>query len=178
MSAPLIVPPPPPGCARVRLVTQQGDIISSIIEIGTRGWMDHAESVMPDGSIIAAHAESGVGRHPADYDTASTAQQFIDVPMSPPMLAAWQAYLESRIGAKYDMGAIVGFVTGLDRFHINTDYICSALTILSFRHCGAIPHPLAELAHRISPRDVALVLSSWPDAVVHPVEYRSQEKAA
>lgn len=167
----MLVAAPPPGYARVRAVTSK-DLVAWLIEIGTRASWDHIESVMPDGSIIAAHAQGGVQRCAADYDTTSTAQIVLDIPMPPAMLAKWVAYHESRIGAPYDMGAIVEFVTGFAGMHVNTDYICSAETILAFRHCGRIENPLAEGAHCFSPRDDVLVLSALPGVIVHPIEHR------
>jgi hypothetical protein len=169
-SAPLVVSPPPPGYARVRAVTSN-DFIADIIEIGTRAHFDHIETVLPDGSIIAAHAAGGVRHQPADYDTSSMAQQFIDIPMSPDMLAKWVAYLESRVGCAYDFGAILDFILDVDE-HVDVAYICSALTILSLRDIGVIPNPLSEPAHKISPRDVVLILSSWPNTILHPIEIR------
>jgi len=166
----MLVAAPPPGYARVRAVTSQ-DLVAWFIEIGTRAKWDHVEAVLPDGSIIAAHAQGGVQRCVSGYDTETTAQIVLDVPMAPDMLAKWVAYLESRIGAPYDMGAIVEFVSGFGALHVNADYICSALTILSFRHSGTIQNPLAEGAHMFSPRDVVLVLSALPGVVVRPVEY-------
>jgi uncharacterized protein YycO len=147
--------------------------VAWLIEIGTRANWDHIESILPDGSIIAAHAQCGVQRCAADYDTTSTAQIVLDIPMEPDMLAKWVAYLESRTGAPYDMGAIVEFVTGVSSLHANADYICSALAILAFRHCGKIENPLAEGAHMFSPRDDVMVIATWPGVNVHPVEYRT-----
>jgi len=109
---PLIVSPPPLNVARLRFVTEKDSLLSRLIRFGTTGAVSHVEAVMRDGTIIASHIETGVARFPIDYDTTSTLQIVVDLPMAD-MTGKWEDFLKSRIGWPYDTPACLGFAIHL-----------------------------------------------------------------
>ncbi|MGH6846753.1 MAG: hypothetical protein ACREC0_04725 [Methylocella sp.] len=131
--------------------------------------MSHVEAVMYDGTIIASHFGTGVARCPIDYDTTSTLQIIVDLPMPGGVYDKWVAFLGARIGWPYDSPAIVGFAIHFNE-HEQGALICSALQVDALRHCGWFPVPLAEKYHQVSPVVLLLMLQADPRSIVHPEE--------
>jgi len=123
------------------------------------GRVSHVEAVLPDGTIIAALAGSGVINVFGDYDETSTSQVFVDIPASSDKISQWTRYLASRLGRPYDWETIAGLAlhTG---WRMKGGMICSMLQALALREAGVFPYPLSEPAHEITPRDLLLMLSS------------------
>ena len=165
---PLIVSPPPLNVARLRFVTEKDSLLSRLIRFGTTGAVSHVEAVMRDGTIIASHIETGVARFPIDYDTTSTLQIVVDLPMAD-MTGKWEDFLKSRIGWPYDTPACLGFAIHFDE-HEQGALICSALQVDALRHCGWFPVPLASRYHQISPVVLLLMLQADPRCVIHATE--------
>jgi hypothetical protein len=171
MSQPLIVSRPPPRTARFRFVTQEQSSFGRLIRWRTMGEVSHVEMVLPDGSIISALSDQGVCHVEGDYDTTSTMQIFVDFPLHDLDLLRWVAYLRSRIGRPYDWNAIYGEALFRD-WRRPGGMICSMLAALSAREAKIFPRPLSERAHEISPRDLLLMFSGHPSAIIHPKEER------
>jgi hypothetical protein len=133
------------------------------------GEVSHVEMVLPDGSIISALSDRGVCHVEGDYDTTSTMQIFVDFPLADLDFLRWIAYLRSRLGRPYDWDSIYGEALFLD-WRRPGGMICSMLAALSLREAGVFPRPLSEPAHEISPRDLLLMLSAHPSAIIHPKE--------
>jgi len=171
MTKQLRVTPPPPGMIRIRFVARKGDWISSLINWREMGTVSHCEAVLPSGKIVAALIREGVVLKPGDYDKTSTSQIFVDIVPPPGGLDRWAHYLQSRLNRPYDMDAILGFVLHTDR-RKRGGMICSMLMALSLAHneAGVFPRPLSERAHKISPRDLLLVLSAHPAAIIGQLE--------
>jgi len=171
LSSYLIVPKPPPFCARLRFVTRDGNWLSALINWREMSYVSHVEAVLSDGSIIAALIGEGVVRKPNDYDKTSTSQIFVDVEMSDHALFLWESYLKSRLGRPYDLDAIAGIAVHLDWRH-RGGFMCSMIQTLALRAADVFHWPLSEPAHEITPRDLLLILSAHPSAIVHPKEDR------
>jgi hypothetical protein len=131
--------------------------------------VSHVEAVMHDGTIVASHIETGVARSPIDYDTTSTLQIIVDLPMEDEMVDKWENFLESRVGWPYDTAAIAGFATHFNE-HEKGALICSALQVDALRHCGWFSVPLAQKYHQISPVVLLLMLQADPRSVIHATE--------
>lgn len=143
---------------RLRFVTG-GELFSSAIRLQEGFWASHVEAVMPDGRLLGAHIAGGVLARKADYDKGQwTKQLFVELPVEQASADAFHAYLISRLNRPYDMAAIVGFVLHRDE-HTERGFICSALQTMALRDCGYFATPLVEPAHKISPRDLLLILS-------------------
>ena len=170
-SLPLSVSPAPPGYVRLRFTTSRLGMFGKLIRWRTMGYISHVEGVLSDGSIIAALASEGVRHKSADYDATSTSQIFVDVLMPADSRKKWEAYLWSRVGRPYDWDAIAGQALHLD-WRRPGGFICSMLMALSLREAGVFRRPLSERAHEITPRDLLLVLSAHPAAIVHETETR------
>ena len=144
---------------RLRFVTGN-EWVSAAIRAHENFWASHVEAVMPDDTLLGAHADGGVLARAADYDVGRWRTQLIlELPVEPAMADAFHTYLRSRVGAPYDMGAIRGFALHAD-MHLQGHVICSALQTLALRDCRYFPAPLVEPAHKISPRDLLLILSA------------------
>ncbi len=169
-SPPLLVPRPQPGYARLRFTTEDDSLFGRLIRWRTMGQVSHAECVLPDGSIIAALSQ-GVRNVSGDYDKTSTSQILVDVLMPSDDHKRWVAYLWSRVGRPYDWDAIYG-----EALHLNWrrhgGMICSMLVALSLRESHTFKSRLSEPAHEISPRDLLLMLSAHPAAIVHAMQIR------
>ena len=168
MSEHLVVTGPPPGFLRLRFVTTKNNWLSNLIRWQTLGTVSHVESVLPDGSIIGAYLD-GIKQIPGDSDLGYTSQIIVDVLAPQESVEKWVRYLKSRKGRKYDFLAILGFVLHMN---IRTPgaFICSMDATLGLRESGTFPRPLSEQAHRISPRDLLLILSAHPVATIGKIE--------
>jgi len=165
---PLNVSPPPLNVARLRFVTEKDSVVSELIRLDTTGAVSHVEAVMHDGTIIASHIGTGVAGFPIDYDTTSTLQIIVDLPMAD-MTGKWEDFLKSRIGWPYDTPAILGFAVHFNE-HEQGALICSALQVDALRHCGWFAVPLAYRYHQISPVVLLLMLQADPRSVIHSTE--------
>ena len=144
---------------KLRFVTGN-ELVSAAIRAHENFWASHVEAVMPDGTLLGAHADGGVLARPSDYDAGQwTKQLILELPVEQQTADAFHAYLISRIGRPYDMAAIFGFVLHMDK-HQERGFICSALQTVALRECRYFPAPLVEPAHKISPRDLLLILSA------------------
>jgi hypothetical protein len=144
----------------IRLRFVRGNSIESAAIIAdTGGAWSHVECVLPDGRYLGAHADVGVQALPNNYDADTFEdQKFLDLPCVPSMSTRFYIAAEKHIGEPYDFLAIAGFVSHLD-LHEKAKVICSALITLCLRDCGWFATPLAEPAHKISPRDLYLIIS-------------------
>ncbi|MGB6176249.1 MAG: hypothetical protein WBF43_07910 [Methylocella sp.] len=130
--------------------------------------MSHVEAVMHNGTIVASHIGTGVAGFPIDYDTTSTLQIIVDLPLAD-MTGKWEDFLKSRIGWPYDTPAILGFAVHFNEHELGA-LICSALQVDALRHCGWFPVPLASRYHQISPVVLLLMLQADPRSVIHATE--------
>ena len=143
---------------KLRFVTG-GELFSAGIRFQESFWASHVEAVMPNGKLLGAHLDGGVLDRDADYDKGQwTKQLILELPVEQAMADAFHAYLISRLNRPYDMSAILGFVLHRDQ-HTDAGFICSALQTMALRACKFFAAPLVEPAHKISPRDLLLILS-------------------
>ena len=146
---------------RLRFVGRS-DPESLAILFDTGGLYSHVEAVTPDGKYLGAHVDGGVQARPADYDKGQFDHDlFVNLAADDVMTDKFYHYLNAVIGEPYDFGAIAAFITHLDqreKHHV----ICSALQSLALSPapgCGWFENWLSVPAHRISPRDLLMVIS-------------------
>lgn len=142
------------------------DATSLAIRADTKSLWSHVEAVTPDGFYLGAHADGGVQKRKPGYDaTWLNAEQIIDLAETRPGQAdAFYGFLNDHIGEPYDYGAILDFIIPDIEAHQQAHAICSALQTLALRSCGWFGTPLSELAHKVSPRDLMLIISGRPQA--------------
>jgi len=150
---------------RLRFVTCH-DPISEGIRLRENFWASHVEAVTPTGNgqapkYLGAHCDGGVQARDVGYDAAVLQQElFVDLPEAAPGQAdEFYAFLERHIGEPYDFESILGFLVPRISAHEPRHVICSALQTLALRQCGWFAAPLVEPAHKISPRDLLLIIS-------------------
>jgi hypothetical protein len=127
----------------------------------------HVEALTPDGYYIGAHS-TGVEKRPMNYDAGAVGlrEKFVLLTVTDEQAAKFYHYLNAPevLGERYDFWAILGFVL---RFNINKAHtvVCSALMTLALRWILFFPYPLPVFAHKISVRDLDLMLDR-PDVRV------------
>jgi hypothetical protein len=151
---------------RLRFVTCH-DPISEGIRLRENFWASHVEAVTPAGNgpgpkYLGAHAEGGVQARDVGYDAAILQRElFVDLAETAPGQAdEFYAFLNRHIGEPYDFKSILGFLVPDVAAHQPGHVICSALQALALRQCGWFAAPLVEPAHKISPRDLLLIISA------------------
>jgi hypothetical protein len=137
---------------------QYGGLIGRFIAAGENGfWAEHVECRLPDGSTIGAHAPAGVERHPPGFDDGWTRQLLVDVPCDQDQADAFHALLRAKIGAPYDLGAILEMLEGAfagsaPGWDEGPGVICSALIGLAAVATGIFRS--APAGRLTTPRDV------------------------
>jgi hypothetical protein len=135
----------------------------------------HVEAVTPEGKYLGAHASGGVQARDPGYDAAYLDHElFVDLPnlartfaSGSPFIAPepdtqadeFYAFLGRHIGEPYDFESILGFLVPNISAHQPQHIICSALQALALRQCRWFATPLVEPAHKITPRDLLLIIS-------------------
>lgn len=143
----------------IRFVTGHDAVSEGIRRFCYGFWATHAEALMPDGTLLGAHADGGVQARAHDYDAGSfTRDMFVQIPATPEQADSFHAFMRSQIGKSYDFIAIASIV--IERDWQDTDrWFCSELVAAALSHCGIFPPQLATEFNRITPRDLLLILS-------------------
>jgi hypothetical protein len=145
---------------RLRFVTCH-DEISAGIRLRENFWASHVEAVTPQGKYLGAHCDGGVQARAVGYDARTLQQElFVDLAETAPGQAdEFYAFLNRHIGEPYDFKSILGFLIPEVSAHQPQHIICSALQALALRQCEWFATPLIEPAHKITPRDLLLIIS-------------------
>jgi hypothetical protein len=150
---------------RLRFVTCN-DPVSEGIRLRENFWASHVEAVTPAGDgqgpkYLGAHSDGGVQARDPGYDAAILRQElFVELAETAPgQSQEFYAFLNRHIGEPYDFESILGFLIPDVAAHQPRHIICSALQTLGLRQCGWFAAPLVEPAHKISPRDLLLIIS-------------------
>lgn len=146
---------------RLRFVTCR-DPISEGIRLRENFWASHVEAVTPEGKYLGAHSDGGVQAREVGYDAGILQQElFVDLPETAPGQAqGFYAFLDRHIGEPYDFKSILGFLVPAIAAHQPRHIICSALQALALRQCEWFATQLVEPAHKITPRDLLLIISA------------------
>lgn len=147
----------------LRFVTGD-DVVSNGIRNFEYGyWATHAEALMPDGTLLGAHADGGVQARPHDYDKDQfTKEMYVQIPASPEETDTFHSFLRSQIGKPYDFVAIAGIAMARD-WQAQNKWFCSELQAAALCHCGVFPSHLATEFNHITPRDLLLIVSGRMD---------------
>jgi len=148
----------------IRFVTTQGDVVSDGIRKFEFGfWATHVEALMPDGTLLGAHASGGVMARDHDYDKGQfTREMYVSIPATPEQTDSFHTFMRSQVGKPYDFYAIAGLALGRN-WQSSEAWICSELVAAALCHCGVFPPHLATEFNHVTPRDVLLILSSRLD---------------
>ena len=138
------------------------DLTSRVIRLAEYGfWATHVETLMPDGTLLGAHASDGVQARPKDYDRGGFSRQLlVPIPATPEQTDEFHAFLRSQIGKPYDFEAIVGIVAQCD-WRNDKAWMCSELVAagLCQDKVGIFPPHLATEFNHVTPRDLLLIVS-------------------
>lgn len=122
-------------------------------------WASHVEALMPDDTLLGAHAKGGVLARPRDYDKGQFARElFVTIPVEDPAVELFHAFLKAQLGKPYDMEAILAFVARRD-WQDQGAWFCSELQAAALAACGWFASPLATEFNHITPRDLLLIVS-------------------
>lgn len=159
---------------RIRFVAGN-DAISKLIQVQAGTAMpftpSHVETLSQDGKFyIGQHMKGGMEARPVGYDAGQIAvlpngqlaDRVVSLPCSDEQEAAYYAFIHDKIGQPYDWISILGFVLTEVHLHTVGSLICSAVTTAATRTkgCEYFRTPLTVPFHKISPRDLLLMLSS------------------
>jgi len=145
----------------IRFVAEN-DLVSRGIRLAEYGfWATHVETLMPDGTLLGAHASGGVQARPNDYNKGRFSRQlFVPIPATPEQTDAFHTFLRAQIGKPYDFEAIVGIVAQRD-WRDDKAWMCSELVAagLCQDKVGIFPSHLATEFNHVTPRDLLLIVS-------------------
>jgi len=156
----------------LRFVTTRGDPISEGIRKYELGyWATHVECLMPDGTLLGAHAEGGVMARPHDYDKGKfTDEMYVSIRTTPADRDSFHQFLRSQLGRPYDFEAIAALavapLVGERNWQEPDSWFCSELIAAGLCHCGVFPPKLATDFNHVLPRDVQLIVSGRLDLTV------------
>lgn len=157
---------------RIRFVTED-DKLSAAIRLQAGVSMpftpSHTEALSQDGQFyIGQHLDGGMQARPVGYNDSrlmtlpdgSKSSRVVELPCTAVEETAFYNFVQSKIGQPYDWVSVLGFA--LSELHLHTvgSLICSAVMTNALRVAGYFPMPLTVPFHRISPRDLLLMLSS------------------
>jgi hypothetical protein len=151
---------------RLRFVTGN-DQLSALIRLQAGICMpftpSHVEALSQDGkTYIGEHLEGGMQARPVGYDAATMLhEKLVELPCTPEQEASFYAYVTSKTGESYDWISILGFMLTELHLHSVGSLVCSAIITAGLRSSPApyFPMPLTVPFHKISPRDLFLMLS-------------------
>ena len=138
------------------------DLISSGIRLAEYGfWATHVETLMPDGTLLGAHARDGVQARPRNYDRGKfSKEEFVHIPATSEQTDGFHTFLRAQIGRPYDFKAILGIVMQRD-WRNDKAWMCGELVTAGFcqEKVGIFPPHLATEFSRVTPRDLLLIVS-------------------
>ncbi|MDR3439891.1 hypothetical protein [Telmatospirillum sp.] len=141
----------------------------------TQGDVGHVDAVLPDGSLLGAQHEAGLGGpdvpagvqiRPANYGDTSgmTGRIRVPLPATDGQADTFWSFLQAQIGKPYDVTAIEAFIAGRN-WHDPDAWFCSELIAAALEHAGVFPYPLSSPANRVTPASLLLVCSALAETV-------------
>lgn len=147
-------------------------IMGEMIDWFTQGLVGHVDAVMPDGSLLGAQHEAGLGGklagvqiRPGNYGDTSGMRHRMRVTFvcGDVEANAFYDFLQSQIGKPYDTTAILAFVADRD-WRRPEAWFCSELQAAALEHAGIIRRLIAP-SQKISPAGLMLACSALTDIV-------------
>jgi uncharacterized protein YycO len=147
----------------LRFVTSHDPVSDGIRAFEYGFWATHVEALMPDGTLLGAHAQGGVEARPHDYDKFEfTRERYVSIPATPAQIDAFNTFLRAQVGKPYDFRAIAGIALQRD-WQSEDAWFCSELVAAALCRCGVFPSHLATEFNHVTPRDVLLIVSGRLD---------------
>lgn len=141
--------------------------MGALIEWFTQGLVGHVDVVMPDGQLLGAQHEAGLGGKPSGVqirpgnygDTSGMRHRLrATFAVTDDQAAAFYAFLQEQVGKPYDVTAIEAFAAGRD--WRNTDaWFCSELATAALEVAGVIRTLIAP-ANKVTPEGLMLTCSA------------------
>jgi uncharacterized protein YycO len=140
------------------------DAVSGGIRFAEYGfWASHVETLTPEDKLLGAHFDGGVQARERDYDKGKFyKEQYINLPASPEVTAAFYTWNALQVGKPYDLTAIAAFVARRD-WRETDSWFCSELMAAGLETVKYFPFALATEVSHVMPRDLLLILSSGID---------------
>jgi len=143
----------------IRFVTGNDPVSDGIRAFEYGFWATHVEALMPDETLLGAHADGGVQARPHNYDKSDfTRELYVSIPATPAQTDAFHLFLRAQVGKPYDFLAIAGIALQRD-WQKEDAWYCSELIAAALCHCGVFPPHLATEFNHVTPRDVLLIVS-------------------
>ena len=150
-------------------------LVGRLVDFGTHGTVGHVDIVLPDGSLLGAQHEPGLGRRPsgvqvrpANYgDTCGMAGRvWVSLETTDECALSSMVWARAQIGAEYDTRAIEGIALDED-WSTPGKLICSGLAagFLTQPSVPFIGYPLAKNWRIITPEELLLICSAFGPVV-------------
>ena len=129
----------------------------------------HVDIVMPNGTLLGAQHEDGLGGRPAGvqirpetYLHDAKANNITDavIPVTDAATARAFAFAMAQVGKPYDTAAIAGFISGRD-WRSPDSWFCSELAAATLEAANVFPQPLVAPANKITPAALLLLCSAF-----------------
>lgn len=145
--------------------------IGQAIDWFTAGDVGHVDVVLPDGGLMGAQREDGLGGQPTgvqirppNYGGMQHVRRVSMPEGDGAKLGLANNFLQAQLGKPYDTLAIVGFVVGRD-WRDGGAWFCSELAARFAELAGAFPHQLCAPANKITPQELLLVCSAFGEVI-------------
>jgi len=149
--------------------------VAKIIEWGTQGDVGHVDIVLPDGSLLGAQHEAGLGGkpsgvqiRPANYGDSCGMlnRQRVRMATTERCAAAALAWALSMVGSPYDTRAIEGIACGED-WSSEGHFICSGLATGMLCQPGPsfLTYPLVRHWRVYSPEQLMILCNAFAPVV-------------
>ena len=142
----------------MRFIATRGFISDAIMRVEGISYIDHVEAMNRTGDKwIGAHAGTGVQARPLDWAKDIVWERRYALPVTDEECEDFHAFLESKIGAKYDYAGCLGLLLGNRKIDAPQTLDCSALQfdalwVAGQRALNVVP----EFAHLVTPETLHL----------------------
>jgi len=120
---------------------------------------------MVSGALVGARSDAiggqlpGVRVRPPGYELWSRTE-IVRLPIDSTVETAFWTFLSQQLGKPYDKLAILAFAVQRD-WREDGSWFCSELIAAALEKSGWFTGPLSDVANKITPRDLLLILSPW-----------------
>lgn len=131
-------------------------LVSWLISWKNDAQVSHVNVVTPDGKLLGALQKGGVQIRQPNYDKWKI-QILVLVPVTDEQYDKFWAFVNSKVGAKYDEKGILGIAFG-NNLQNKSEFFCSELQAAGIKEAGIAT--IAKDASKIDPDTLRLILTA------------------
>lgn len=141
-------------------------LVGEVIDWFTAGEVGHVDAVLPDGSLLGAQQQAGLGGagagvqvRPAGYGNMQHIRR-VSLSAEPAQEQQFWMFLRAQLGKPYDITAFAAFAAGRD-WQEPDSWFCSELIAAGLEAGRVFAYPLAAPANKITPQELFLLCSAF-----------------